>query len=127
MICFGQSRVHFSAERPLCACCSLVKQLVVEAFINFRFSQYVRVMGVYWLQKARYNRKKRTFERRKSKVIHPIECKQAPPLPPKLHPMPRGCRAAELKVIMQQGVLETSIMEEEGDWDLSEKRVVPEG
>uniref|UniRef100_A0A061SBQ9 Uncharacterized protein n=1 Tax=Tetraselmis sp. GSL018 TaxID=582737 RepID=A0A061SBQ9_9CHLO len=97
----------------------LVKLLVTEAFINLRNLQYVRVMGIYWLQRARYIRKRRFYERNRD---NPMYKNQSHPLPPKLLPMPRGCRASELQVIMQQGVYETAIMEVEGGWDLSEKR-----
>ena len=49
------------------------------------------------------------------------------PIPPKLYPMPRGSRANELKVMMQQGVYELTIMEQENCWDLKEKRQLSEG
>eukprot|EP00873_Tetraselmis_striata_P027683 jgi/Tetstr1/447947/TSEL_035252.t1 len=96
----------------------LAKLMVVEAFIDLRTQQYVRVMGLHWLNRAKYLRKRRTHDRNKGKPAY----KGQPPLPPVLLPMPRGCRASEIRVMMQQGVYETYIMQEEGTWDLGPRR-----
>ena len=90
-------------------------------------------MGVFWLQKSRYFRKRRAFERSQARMTRSnsraasTRGSSHAPIPPRLYPMPRGARAPELKVMMQQGVYELTIMEQENCWDLKEKRQLSEG